>query len=167
MFDGVYKLKETVTNDMLESVYALRAKNHKILPTTDTWRGGDYDGEVLFCSENGYSIPASFVEPLLTEEASLTPKAVKSDGGSSSYYDLKLSDLTLDFIEETNKVKTEHLIRDVFGNDFDFGNIFKSLVRAHGTTQGAGKEGNDIVYEMNKIIYSANKLKDYYVKVGS
>ena len=167
MFDGVYKLKETVTNDMLESVYALRAKNHKILPTTDTWRGGDYDGEVLFCSENGYSIPASFVEPLLTEEASLTPKAVKSDGGSSSYYDLKLSNTTLAFVEGTDKIKTEHLIRDVFDNDFDFGNMFKSLVRAYGTTQGAGKEGNDISYEMNKIIYSANKIKDYYTKVGS
>ena len=92
---------------------------------------------------------------------------IKSDGSSSSYYDLKLSDLTLDFIEGTNKIKTEHLIRDVFDNDFDFGNMFKSLVRAYGTTQGAGKEGNDISYEMNKIIYSANKIKDYYAKVGS
>ena len=45
--------------------------------------------------------------------------------------------------------------------------MFKSLVRAYGTTQGAGKEGNDISYEMNKIIYSANKIKDYYTKVGS
>lgn len=96
------------------------------------------------------------------EKQKTTP--IKSDGGSSSYYDLKLSDLTLDFIEETNKVKTEHLIRDVFGNDFDFANIFKSLVRAYGATQGAGKEGNDISYEMNKIIYSANKLKEYFVK---
>ena len=92
---------------------------------------------------------------------------IKSDGSSSFYYDLKLSDLTLDFIEGTNKIKTEHLIRDVFDNDFDFGNMFKSLVRAYGTTQGAGKEGNDISYEMNKIIYSANKNKDYYTKVGS
>ena len=167
MFDGVYKLKETVTNDMLESVYALDAKNHKLLPTTDTWRGADYADEVLFRSDNGYNIPASFVEPLETEEAPSTSKAVKSDGGSSSYYDLKLSDLTLDFIEGTNKIKTEHLIRDVFDNDFDFGNMFKSLVRAYGTTQGAGKEGNDISYEMNKIIYSANKIKDYYTKVGS
>ena len=99
------------------------------------------------------------------EKQETTP--IKSDGGSSSYYDLKLSDLTLDFIEETNKVKTEHLIRDVFGNDFDFANIFKSLVRAYGVTQGSGKEGNDISYEMNKIIYSANKIKDYYNEKGS
>ena len=93
--------------------------------------------------------------------------SIKSDGGSSSYYDLKLSNTTLAFVEGTDKIKTEHLIRDVFGNDFDFANIFKSLVRAYGVTQGSGKEGNDITYEMNKIIYSANKIKDYYTKVGS
>ena len=93
--------------------------------------------------------------------------SIKSNGGSSSYYDLKLSDTTLDFVEGTDKIKTEHLIRDVFGNDFDFGNIFKSLVRAYGITQGAGKEGNDITYEMNKIIYSANKVKDYYTNAES
>lgn len=38
-------------------------------------------------------------------------------------------------------------------------NIFKSLVRAWGALNGAGKAGNGVDYECNKIVYSANKLK--------
>jgi len=167
MNDYIYKLKSTVTDEMLLDVSANTAKLEYFKKSLNTWKNQKYLNEYVYYSETGYGVPESFIEPLETEKSLSAPKAIKSDGGSSPYYDLKLSDLTLDFIEETNNVKTEHLIRDVFGNDFDFGNIFKSLVRAYGTTQGAGKEGNNIVYEMNKIIYSANKLKDYYTKVGS
>jgi hypothetical protein len=52
----------------------------------------------------------------------------------------------------------------VFGNDFDFGNMFKALVRIHGKTQGGGKEGTTIEYDLNKIIYTCEKLKERYVK---
>lgn len=76
---------------------------------------------------------------------------VVSDGGSSSYYVLHING---------NKVETEEIIDQVFGNDFDFGNAFKSLVRAYASTKGAGKAGNSIKYEMNKIVYSANKIKN-------
>ena len=76
---------------------------------------------------------------------------VVSDGGSSSYYELNING---------NKVETEEIIDQVFGNDFDFGNAFKSLVRAYASTKGSGKAGNSIQYEMNKIIYSANKIKN-------
>lgn len=86
---------------------------------------------------------------------------IKSDGGSSSYYDLKLSDKTVAFIQENEYVKTEHLIMDIFDNDFDFANSFKSLVRAYAIVKGRGKEGNDIPYEMNKIKYSCDKIKEY------
>ena len=106
----------------------------------------------------------------LTQEMTQPPlkkSPIKSDGKSSSYYDLPLSEKTKKFIKENGYVKTEHLIYDLFGNEFDFGNAFKSLVRAYGVTQGLGKEGNDISYEMNKIIYSANKIKDYYNEKGS
>jgi len=81
----------------------------------------------------------------------ITPTSkVKSDGGSSSYYTLDINH---------TKVETEDIIRDVFGNDFDFGNAFKSLVRAYLNTQGKGKEGNDLAYELNKIDYSINKIR--------
>ncbi len=76
--------------------------------------------------------------------------AVKSDGGSSSYYTLNING---------NKVETEEIIEQVFGNDFDFGNAFKSLIRAYLNTKGKGKAGNDLNYELNKIKYSINKIK--------
>ena len=49
----------------------------------------------------------------------------------------------------------------MFGNDFDFGNAFKSLVRAYLETQGKGKEGNDLAYELKKIEYSINKIRGH------
>lgn len=86
---------------------------------------------------------------------------IESDGKSSSYYDLQLSQKTIDFITENGYVKTEMLIYDVFDNDFDFSNAFKSLVRAWGTVNGAGKKGNSLEYELNKIDYSVNKIREY------
>lgn len=88
-------------------------------------------------------------------------KPIESDGKSSRYYDLELSQKTIDFIVEHGYVKTEMLIYDIFNNDFDFANAFKSLVRAYGTMNGAGKKGNSLEYELNKIDYSVNKIREY------
>lgn len=91
-------------------------------------------------------------------------KPVKSDGGSSSYYDLTLPTWLVSYIKDRvdesgrSYVKTEELIEVVFSNDFDFANILKSLVRAKGITEGGGKVGNTLSYEMNKIKYSADKV---------
>ena len=81
---------------------------------------------------------------------SVNSKPIKSNGGSSSYYTLVINDKT---------VETEDVIRDVFANDFDFGNAFKSLVRAYGALNGAGKDGNTVEYEMNKLRYSSKKIE--------
>lgn len=85
--------------------------------------------------------------------------AIKSDGGSSSYYDLQLPDNIIEFIQVHGYLKTEDLIKHVFGNDFDYGNMFKSMVRAYKAENGEGKEGNDVTYDMNKVQYYANKVK--------
>lgn len=90
--------------------------------------------------------------------------AVKSDGGSSSYYDMEIPEWLVDLITErqtewgSSYIKTEELITTVFNNNFDFGNVLKSLVRAHGAFNGAGKAGNSVPYECNKIKYSAEKI---------
>ena len=84
------------------------------------------------------------------ELAPTISKPIKSNGGSSSYYTLVINDKT---------VETEDVIRDVFANDFDFGNAFKSLVRAYGALNGAGKDGNTVEYEMNKLRYSSKKIE--------
>ena len=75
---------------------------------------------------------------------------VKSDGGSSSYYDLVINGVDL---------QTEDIMRDVFGNDYDFCVAFKALVRAYGTLKGGGKEGNTVEYEMNKLRYSSKQIE--------
>lgn len=92
-----------------------------------------------------------------------TSGKIKSDGKSSSYYDLKISKQLLQkFIErsesDTCYVKVEELINELFGNDFDFGTLFKSTVRGYLQTKGEGKAGNDLEYEMNKVVYYAEKI---------
>lgn len=85
--------------------------------------------------------------------------AIKSNGGSSSYYDIHLPDWLIDLIVERRYIKTEELI-EVMGSDFDEGNILKCLVRINSLKKGVGKAGNDVTYDANKIIYSANRLKE-------
>lgn len=101
----------------------------------------------------------------------LKKSPVKSDGGSSSYYDIDIPAWLLHSLNERQKegkcyIKTEELIECGFSSDFDAGNIFKSLVRAWGALNGAGKAGNGVDYECNKIVYSANKLKQRNQRKG-
>lgn len=111
-----------------------------------------------------YGIHPQYCRKNANENNTIVPsidKPIASDGKSSSYYDLKLSQKTIDFIKENGYVKTEHLIYDVFENEFDFANAFKSLIRAWGTVKGQGKAGNSLEYELNKIEYSVNKIREY------
>lgn len=114
--------------------------------------------EKVRLSNGGERGHQALVEEVPQDSVKEKPKPVKSDGGSSSYYDLKLSKKTIDFIKENGYVKTEQIIKDVFDNDFDFGNAFKSLIRLYGITKGAGKAGNSAHYESNKIKYSLDKI---------
>lgn len=89
---------------------------------------------------------------------------IKSDGGSSSYYDIPIPDWLFDKIYERRYtencyIKTEELI-EIMGSDFDLGNIIKCAVRINSLKNGVGKAGNDVSYDANKIIYSANRLKE-------
>ena len=88
---------------------------------------------------------------------------IKSDGGSSTYYDIALPAWLLELILERGVagkayIKTEELIEVGFSSDFDFGTAFKSLVRAHGATKGQGKAGNSLSYECKKIHWSVDKI---------
>ena len=96
----------------------------------------------------------------------LKAQPIKSDGGSSSYYDLEIPAWVVEKIlnrkAEDGKyyIKTEECCEIFFGNDFDYSNLFKSSVRSYGTEQGGGKAGNSVDYEMSKVQYSANKIKE-------
>ena len=99
----------------------------------------------------------------IVEEDSESTGPIKSDGGSSSYYDLPVSEWLLYTLNERQKegkcyIKTEEMISAFFGNDFSFGTLLKSLVRAWGIKIGAGKAGNDMKYETGKIRYYADKI---------
>jgi hypothetical protein len=122
-------------------------------------------GTTLATNTPVYAVHPKFCEKVnFIETVTQSPfpnKPIISDGKSSSYYDLKLSQKTIDFIVENGYVKTEHLIHDIFYNDFDAGTAFKSLVRAWGTINGSGKQGNSLQYELNKIDYSVNKIREY------
>jgi hypothetical protein len=89
-----------------------------------------------------------------TENVPVAP--IKSDGGSSSYYTFPQE--LFDKIVERGCVEVEDIIKYGFNNDFDFGNSFKSLKRLYELQRGGGKEGNTEQYEVNKIIYSLNKI---------
>lgn len=94
----------------------------------------------------------------------VTNMKVKSDGFASSYYDLHLPDILFKEIEKRQKegvpyIKTEEIIAHVFDNDFDFGTLFKSLIRAKAITRGGGKAGNTLDYELNKILYSVERIR--------
>lgn len=123
-----------------------------------------YTGENggIWCG--GYKIHVTSGGSIIApEDTEIDVKPVVSDGKYSSYYDLKLNKKTLDFIASNGYVITEMLINDIFDNDFDAGNAFKSLVRAWGAIKGAGKAGNSIEYELNKIEYSINKIREYRI----
>lgn len=82
---------------------------------------------------------------------------VKSDGGSSDYYKITLTNKAGESIE----VEMGDIIRQAFNNDFDLGNIVKACRRIAEAKQGRGKAGVDIAYDANKIIYFANEIKDW------
>ena len=90
---------------------------------------------------------------------------IKSDGGSSSYYDLPISNKLLVKLNQRKEegecyVKTEDLIEEVFCDSFGWGTMGKSMVRGYLQTKGGGKEGNDLEYELNKVLYYVNKVKE-------
>lgn len=97
-------------------------------------------------------------------EGPATTGAIKSDGGSSTYYDIALPDGLLDELirrkqdEGQAYIKTEEIIHLGLGNDFDAGNIFKCLVRMESLKKGKGKAGNSLEYDANKVLYTAKKM---------
>lgn len=108
--------------------------------------------------------------PLVTELTARIAAPIKSDGGSSSYYDIPLPaefmKVLIERYEAGNPhIRTEELIRYAFSNDFDYGTGFKSMVRSHAITHlNSGKAGNDVNYECNKIDWSVNKVRQFHGK---
>ena len=86
----------------------------------------------------------------------VSQKKVVSDGGSSSYYLFPQS--LVDLVIKTGKLETKDIIRHGFGNDNDFGNVFKALKRLYELKLGGGKDGSTAEYEVNKMQYFLDEI---------
>ena len=81
---------------------------------------------------------------------------ITSDGGSSSYY--LFPQPLVDLVIKTGKLETKDIIKHGFGNDNDFGNVFKALKRLYELKLGGGKDGNTAEYEVNKMKYFLDEV---------
>ena len=73
---------------------------------------------------------------------------VKSDGGSSSYYEIDLPPGVAQIRTDGSvRIEVKDIIRHALGNDFDKGNILKALVRV-GLKEGVGAE-----YDLYKNVF--------------
>lgn len=134
-----YSQAKMISEDIVYLEKTIKELNEKYVAPVEKMR------EVFADHSNKFFKPTT----LNQARVSMGCEPIKSDGLSSSYYSLMING---------NSVETEDVIRDVFGNDFDFGNVLKCLVRMYGAKQGAGKAGASIEYDGNKIHYSINKI---------
>jgi len=94
----------------------------------------------------------------LNQDTSHSPSEsnkVVSDGGSSKYYEIVITNKA----GESIKVEMGDIIRACVANDFDLGNIMKACRRISEAKQGRGKAGASVEYDANKIVYFANEVK--------
>lgn len=106
------------------------------------------------------------IEEVPTTEEVATQGAVKSDGGSSSYYDIEVPAWLLQALNHRKEdgkcfIKTEE-INEILGNDFNYATIFKSMVRALSIESGVGKAGNTHQYECNKVRYYIDRVEEKF-----
>lgn len=90
----------------------------------------------------------------------VTPAPVKSNGGSSSYYSLTITNKN----GESFQCETGDIIRALVNNDYSLGNIVKACRRVSESLQGRGKEGVSPEYDLNKIIYFAEEIKNNAIR---
>ena len=136
-----------------------------------------FDGEVRF-KNNDQKYQLLFINGLNKDffinygeddlsTGSDSDKTVKSNGGSTSYYQLKTV-VSKDSIKELPNgnfeinLETGDVIDMLVGGNFDLGNATKALRRIHQASLGKGKEGIDMNYDANKINYF---VKDFIRKV--
>ena len=154
-------MKIRVTTNRYEYMGLFKESSHEVEKTGINDHGQAY----YYFTNNGREWGLSGAECVVVVDEKKGP--IKSDGGSSSYYDLPVSEWLLYTLNERQKegkcyIKTEEMISAFFGNDFSFGTLLKSLVRAWGIKIGAGKAGNDMKYETGKIRYYADKILEQH-----
>lgn len=105
------------------------------------------------CGDRGFFVKVESAPEQITK--------IKSDGGSSDYYKLKIKRAS---DGQEFECEMGDVIYSVFGGDFDLGNIVKACRRMYLDTQGAGKDGIDAEYDGKKIEWFT---KDFLQRVKS
>lgn len=122
-----------------------------------TFRDGDWGDKLAYLIEDIKTI----------EEVTVTQEGpIKSDGGSSSYYDIEVPSWLLEILNQRSAdgkcfIKTEE-VNEILGNDFNYATMFKSMVRAISIENGVGKEGNTHQYECNKVRYYIDRVEEKF-----
>lgn len=167
---------EAIEVDLLEES-DFPAPNEKLMDVINTdlkkeeCRSSYCECEEGKCSGGKVDMRADEANKIKSKADSEKKIPIKSDGGSSTYYDIDIPAWLLYTLNERQKegkcyIKTEELIECGFSNDFSFGTLFKSLVRAMSVKCGVGKAGNDIDYEVNKILYYAERIREQVKDTG-
>lgn len=98
------------------------------------------------------------------EEASVctNKEGIASDGGKSDYYKIVLPQWLLDRQEEEGYIMLEDLAEIMYGNDFNYTNVFKAQKRMYEMQRGMGKKGNTLEYDATKVKYYVDKQLEVF-----
>lgn len=107
---------------------------------------GDTSDQFYQLPEKPWSVP---------DQETTSEEKIKSDGGSSSYYDfyIPLDRVEIDEESGTVKIRLEDYIKFALDNDFDRGNLAKANHRI------GKKAGNNLDYDTNKMQYYVGQIK--------
>lgn len=153
------KHEQPMADDVLVDV-EFRAGNIKRGDRADTWwwkiNNDDIcDGDILAWRYHVEDV----IAPLESEKgAQITDKPIISDGGSSSYYALTITNKAGQSID----CQMGDIIRCVYGDNFSLGNIAKACRRMYEASQGRGKQDVSIDYDARKISYFANEYSHWH-----
>ena len=103
-------------------------------------------------------------EEVSEEEGSVctSEQGIASDGGKSAYYKVVLPQWLLDRQQEEGYIMLEDLAEVMYGNDFNFVNVFKAQKRMFEMQQGKGKKGNTLEYDATKCKYYVDKQVEVF-----
>ena len=89
-------------------------------------------------------------------------EGIASDGGKSEYYKIVLPQWLLDRQQEEGYIMLEDLAEVMYGNDFNYTNVFKAQKRMYEMQRGMGKKGNTLEYDATKVKYYVDKQLEVF-----
>ena len=139
---------EITTHDFIGKI---KSEGYNVGFDTSTNKYCFVENPILSTSKNNPPINNFLVE--LDKDT----KEVQSDGGSTQYYQIEITNSKGDkFNCELNDI-----LRDVFNNQWDLCNIVKASRRISESRKGQGKKDVSMQYDANKIIWFAEEIKKY------